>query len=418
MAYPQQSFTQYSGAGGAPPPPPPSYTPPPAPSMSGMPYAASSAPADPYSAAGQSGFNAGQSGFNMGQPGFNTGQPGFNTGQPGFTQPKKSSAKLLIILGVVVVVLVVIFASLGALSKSNTGTSTNSSSTSSSSSTGLFGNTGNTNNNATNFPASQQLGNLSVVYADDQVTFTSLQQADQFPDDTLTTFSTYDKSYYVRLNFKEQQQGKNSSYFSYTSSLHLLLPDNSVIAGLKAQEYTGPEQGVQRTNWIDFETKKPVDLSKLTLRMGASDEQQMQFALQNGADVSKYQSKTVTLNKQFQYAGMNWTLKDATQSLYTDGKQAKTDKVYITIDLVANNNSSNDYYLNTYPGFVLLQAGSTTSQSDTSSNLSSFGTITSGTTNVQGTAVYLTPTASTYTLKFLAGDQNAWPAQTLDFQIS
>lgn len=387
---PQSPYTQYSGNNSAPPPPPSYNTPVPPPPSN--PYGASTSPNDPYG----------------------------GTGVPNFAQAqsKKRSPLLYVIIGIVVVLLLACVGSALALRNAMTGVT---GSNTASNSTGLLGGSNNSNSNTntnSNFPSSQQLNNLAIVYSSDQMTFTSLQQADKFSDDSYTSFSSYNKSYYVRLNFKEQQQAKRSSYFSYTSAFHLILPDQSVVAGTKASTFSGPEQDVVRTNWVDFETKKPVDLSKLSIRLGADDEAQMQFPLQSGADVSKYQPKTVTLNKQFQYASMNWTLKDATQSLYADGQQAKNGKVYVTVDLVVDNPTQNSYYLY---NFLRLKAGDTVSSTDYSSNLNDFDVIKSGTTNVQGSATFLTPSASTYTLDFLANTTSSydnWPEKTVDFQTS
>src|SRR5439155_500935 len=147
-----------------------------------------------------------------------------------------------------------------------------------------------------------------------------IQQANKFADDAMSGLSYNGNKNYVRINFREQQTSQKSSYFSYRTAFLLILPDKTTASPLKAQEYSGPEGGVVRTNWVDFELNNQVDLSKLSLRLGASDEAQMTFDLKTGADVSKYKSQQVNLNKSFQYAGMNWTLKDATQVYYNNGK--------------------------------------------------------------------------------------------------
>lgn len=372
----------FAGYNSAPPPPPPSYTPPatlPNNSAYGMPQ----------------GFTP-----PLGPP----APPSYNPYAPATASPtsKKASSPLLII-GIVVAVILVLSGGVWAITRNNSGGKTGTNGSQSTTNGGGGGN---------NFAASQQL-NLPVTYSSDQITFTSLQQAATFSDDTYTT-DTYSssKKNYVRLNFKEQQ-GERSSYFSYRSSFLLLLPDKSTAAPLKAQEYSGPEQGVVRTNWIDFETKAPLDLSQLSLRLGATDEAQMTIPLKTGADVSKYQPQTATLNKPFNYATMSWTLQKATQSYDFNGKQAKKGKVYVTVSLKANNTGDNTVYF--YSGFVRLKSGETVSASEYGSQLDAFDNIDPGTTNVQGTATFLIPPASTYTLEFLAG--KGFPAQQVDFSI-
>src|SRR5579883_2464174 len=141
----------------------------------------------------------------------------------------------------------------------------------------------------------------------------------------------------------------------------------------------------------------------------------MTFPLQNNADLSQYNPKTVQLNKQVSYASVNWTVKDATQSLYFNGTQAKSGKVYITVDLVANNPGSSDVYLY---NFVRLKSGDSTVAPEYGSDTNNFDTINPNTSNLTGSVTFLIPPSSngTYILDFLAGDNIT--EQTTTFQIS
>ncbi len=271
------------------------------------------------------------------------------------------------------------------------------------------------NGNSSNSAPSQTL-NLAVTYASDQITFTQVQQASKFPDDQETTYTFTGHKNWVRLTFNEK--ATDSSYFSYTSSFHLILTNGNVIAGTNAQQYSGPEQGVQRSNWVDFGTDSTVDLSNLKVRLGASDEAQMDIPLKDNADISQYQPKQTNPNTQFQYAGVNWTIKSLTKSLYYGGKQAKTDQVYLVFDLTANNNSSND----ALPpiDFPRLKAGPSSVQApDYSSNLGKFVVISANST-AEGTAVFLvTPTPDgKYTLDCQPDTNNSIDEKTVDVQIS
>ncbi len=372
--YSSPSYDPYSSGAATPPPP----------------------PTDPYSGGAPANSYA--------PPPPQPGQYAPPIGAPGpYTLPnKKKSPALYIVLGVVLAVLVVCGGSAWAVTKALSGKDTGSGGTSSS------GNSG-----GGQFAAEQKV-DLSVVYSSVQFNFTSLQQANKFSDDSLSGLSYNGNKNYVRVNFKEQQTSQKSSYFSYSSSFLLILPDKTTASSLKAQEYSGPEGGVVRTNWVDFELSKQVDLSKLSLRLGASDEAQMTFPLKTGADVSKYKPQQATLNKSFQYAGMDWTLKDATQIYYNNGKQAKSGKVFVLVDLKANNPDGNgSVYL--YSGFVRLKSGDTVSAPTYDSNLDDFDIIDSGTTNVQGTAVFETPPSGTYTLTFTSGKNIA--ATSVDFSV-
>lgn len=339
---------------------------------------------------------------------------------PNYTPPtpkkKKRSAWPYIIVGIVVVLLAVCVGGglaaqsliSGGLSKINSPTTYLSSYDATS--TAAAKDTGD------NGPyASTKALNLTVTYASVKMTFTSLEQKKKFADDYTTTYSLDPKASFVRLAFKEQQTAKESSYFSYTNAFHLILPDGSLAAAKNAQQYSGPEQSVSRDNWVDFQTSGRVDLNKLKLQLGGSDEAQMTFSLQNNADLSQYNPKTVQLNKQVSYASVNWTLKDATQSLYFNGAQAKSGKVYITVDLVANNPGSSDVYLY---NFVRLKSGDSTVAPEYGSDTNNFDTINPNTSNLTGSVTFLIPPSSdgTYILDFLAGDNIT--EQTTTFQIS
>jgi hypothetical protein len=99
---------------------------------------------------------------------------------------------------------------------------------------------------------------------------------------------------------------------------------------------------------------------------------------------------------------MDWMLKDATQVYYNNGKQAKNGKVFVLVNLKANNPDGNgSVYL--YSGFLRLKSGDTVSAPTYDSNLDDFDIIEEGTSNLQGMAVFETPPASTYTLEFTSG---------------
>ena len=337
-----------------------------------------------------------------------------------YTQPpvqaKKRSPWPLIIIGIIVFVLLLggggVYAIIAAVHNStvhnNNGGNTNINGGS---------NNGNTGSGGGNYAATQKF-NLTATYASDQLTFTGLQQQSKFSDDDLANdYGLSSHPNYVRLSFQEQQTAKDGSFFAYTSAFHLMLPDKSVANAVNSEQDIAPDSSVTRSNWVDFDTSSEgqVDLSKLQLELGASNEHQMTFPLASNANLSQYTPKVTTLNTQTTYAGANWTIKDATQSLYSDGQQAKTGLIYMIIDLVANNNSSNDISLY---DFLRLKAGSSTISPESNSNLDNFISLNAQTTNVQGSAAFqVQPTSTnTYTLNFLAGTDIA--AQTVNLQLS
>jgi zinc-ribbon domain/Domain of unknown function (DUF4352) len=262
------------------------------------------------------------------------------------------------------------------------------------------------NNNAANTYASSQPIDLTVTYASDQITFNKIQQATKFSDDSETSYTFNTPKDYVRVSFNEKQTATESSYFGYFDAFRLKLPNGSTVQALNSEETSGPEQGVQRPNWVDFPSAAgEVDLSNLTIILGTSDEAQETFPLKSNADVSKYQPKTFTINTSpFKYAGMDMTIKSATQSYYYNGAQAKTGKVFLAIALQADNNQDSDIYLDS-TNFLRLKTSDATVSPDYSSDLNNFDIINAQTTGITGTAIFdVTPSPDgKYTLIFQSG---------------
>lgn len=333
---------------------------------------------------------------------------------PGYTAqaPNKSLPLSWVIVGILVVLLIVGYGGFIIVKNSdapvaNNGDDTITGAGHSATSSNTHGNGG------SSFPVTQTIS-LSVVYSSVQMDFTKIEQASKFADDDVTTRYTT-RPNYVRINFKERNQSKSHAFYSYLAAFHLLLPDNTVEGADAAADHIGPEQSVVRDEWVDFGTSEQVDLSKLTLQLGSESEAQMQFPLKTGADVSKYQPRTATLNKSFNYAHINWTLQRATHSLYFDGQQALTDKVYITVQLVASNYSN---YQPVLFDFIRLKYGEDAAPPDNGSDLDNFELVRSGTINAQGSATFLVPVlpaSTTYTLQFLSNSN--YTAQSVDFQI-
>jgi zinc-ribbon domain len=180
--------------------------------------------------------------------------------------------------------------------------------------------------------------NLKFTYSSVDITLVSVQQASSFSDDTSAPQGG------VRVTMMEANSTTNNASFLYSDVVRLIMPDGSVNAPINEKNSVGPGAGISRDNWIDFVvTSQNVDLGKLVLRFGSATENQMNIPLVAGTDLSKYQSKAVTPNSTFQYAGLHWTLSSATESLSANGKQAATGVVYVMVTLKAVNSSANGF---------------------------------------------------------------------------
>ncbi len=258
-------------------------------------------------------------------------------------------------------------------------------------------------------PVTEQL-NLKLTYSSIDITLVSVQQASSFPDDSSTSQGG------VRVSMKDSNPSSKNIRFGYDGVIRLVLPDNSIVAPSNEKYFAGPDPGVSRDNWIDFAvTAQNIDLSKLILRFGTASENQMDIPLMPNADLSKYQPKTVSPNKTFQYAGMNWTLVSATESLSADGQQAATGMVFITVSLKAVNSSASGFV--GFPGdYMRLKSGDTTNAPTLDSTLPV--SIASQTTG-SGTVIFpATQGITSFTLLLLMR-QSSPPinAVSVDFQI-
>ena len=161
-------------------------------------------------------------------------------------------------------------------------------------------------------------------------------------------------------------------------------------------------------------TAQNIDLSKLVIRFGSSTENQMNIPLVAGTDLSQYQSKVVTPNSTFQYAGLNWTLVSATESLSANGQQASTGMIYVTVTLKAVNTSANNF--SAYPGdYMRLQSGDSKSPPSDFT----FPTSVASQSNGAGTVTFAIPQGGTsFTLLMLA-QQSSPPINgaSVTFQI-
>ena len=253
--------------------------------------------------------------------------------------------------------------------------------------------------------------NAQITYSSTDLTILNAQEASSFSDDPGGSTPVL-----VRLNVKEHNPTTGTVYLSYGDNFRLILSDGTSVAPGNEHDSGGIDQTVTRANWIDFPLSSSVDLSKLTLRLGAANQAQMDVALTGNADLSKYQLKTISPNTSFQYAGLKWTLTTVTSSFSADGKQADSGMRYIVVTLKVNNPTSNTYYYS-INDYGRLQSGNITNP-PTNTTLDS--SIAAGTTGAAGTITFLMPqNGGSFTLMMLARTDTTPPASqyTTIFQI-
>ncbi len=253
--------------------------------------------------------------------------------------------------------------------------------------------------------------NQTVPYHGADITIVSVQQSKAFMDDLGAGANGV-----VRLNVKETNSSTSSARYIYSDSARLILPDKTSVAPFNEQQFSGPDAGVSRQNWLDFQVPASDQVSQLALQLGTDTEAQELIALNGKANVSQYQAKTTHPNNATtQYAGLTWTVTTVTVSLDYKGQQAAKGMHFVTVSLKVDNPSSQNF--NAYWGdYMRLQSGSTKSEPSTETDFPlSFASGSSGGT---GDVNFIMPSGSTsYTLLFLSTP--SFPtASSVNFQTS
>jgi hypothetical protein len=239
--------------------------------------------------------------------------------------------------------------------------------------------------------------NLAFAYSGINLTITSVQYASSFPDDSSLSAGG------VRIAFNENNAATSNPNFLYSDVARLILPDHSSVAPTNELHGISPASQITEPNWLDFAvTSQPADLSQLTLQMGTAQENQMQISLKPGADLAKYQPKTVTPGTSFQYAGLNWTLVSATESLSVPVRQATTGNVFITVALKVFNPTGNAYSA-LASDYVRLQAGGTSNAPTSETN---FPITVDSQATISGTMIFLAPQGTTSFTLVMLGSSN------------
>jgi hypothetical protein len=252
---------------------------------------------------------------------------------------------------------------------------------------------------------------LAFIYSDVKITLLDAKQSASFSDGI-----TPPKPGVVRIGFKEEQDGTNAAYYSYSDVMRLILPDGTIVAPITAKNGTVTDASTNRQNWIDFPASTDLSVANMVLKVGTDAEAQMQIPLKANADVSKYQPKTVTLNKQTTYTGLSWTLTSASVRWSANGKHAEKGMIYVITSLKVDNTSAQDFYGS--PGdYLRLKTGDVTSAP--TGDITIPVAIEKGKTGATGECAFLVPQGSTdFSLIFLATPAISGSQQTsIPFQV-
>lgn len=340
-----------------------------------------------------------QQAYRPSSPGPQGYQPPLQNPQPlpAYTKTQKNSSRSVLGkigcgVGVAILLILLVLGAAGYFGYKALTSAANSAATSTTRGTGSTATTG--TGSTPSVPLTTAQINAQITYSSTDLTILNAQEASSFSDDPGGSTPVL-----VRLNIMEHNPTASTVFLSYSDNFRLILPDGTSVAPNNELDNGGIDQTVVRTNWIDFPLSSSVDLNKLTLRLGAASQAQMDVALTGNADLSKYQLKTTSPNTSFQYAGLKWTLSTVTSSFSADGKQADSGMRYIVVTLKVNNPTSDTYFYS-INDYGRLQSGAITNP-PTNTTLDS--SIAAGTTGAVGTITFLMPqSGGSFTLMMLA----------------
>ncbi len=251
--------------------------------------------------------------------------------------------------------------------------------------------------------------NTLVTYAGVDVTVLTVQQAENFVDDAHTTTTGM-----VRLNMQEQNKTSTPVRWNYENVARLVLPGKKVVAPMLVQAKGSVAPGITQHSKIDFAVPMAIHINQLILRLGASNDAQMDIPLAGHADLSKYAPHTVKLSGTTSYVGLNWTLVSATTQFSVVGQQASKNMLYLMLTLSVDNTLSQQAIPGSAYDYLRLQANNTTFEPKDTTLPVSFDT---GATGKTGTVTFLAPQGTTaFTVMFLA--QGGSDAASIDFQLA
>jgi len=251
----------------------------------------------------------------------------------------------------------------------------------------------------------------SFPYAGVNVTLVNAQQAQNFLDDPNTRTDGM-----LRLHLQATNSTSIRISWRYEDIAQLILPGNIIVKPTYVKGVVDLAAGKTQSSIVDFAVPAGDDLAKLTLRIGAVNEAQLDIPLKAQADLSRYLPRTTTLNGRAVYFGLNWTLQSATTSLSIAGEQAVRGTHYVTLALSVNNTLSQTAIPGSPYDYARLQSGKTTAIPVDSTLPLSFQ---AGANGVTGTVSFPVPQKITsFTLLFLPQAQNSNDQAAFTFQIS
>ena len=220
----------------------------------------------------------------------------------------------------------------------------------------------------------------------------------------------------IRLNLRERNLTDIKVVWSYATVARLIRPDKTIVSPTYVNSIVRVAPGASQTSVIDFAVPTNNSVNQLTFVLGAPNEAQMLIPLMRNVNVSKYQPKTINLNGQMLYFGLNWTLTSATSSLSIQGLQAAKGMRYVTLMLKVDNTLSQIAITGSPYQYMRLQYGNTSAFPENTTIPVAFNV---GAVGISGTVSFQVPQHTTsFTLVLEPQKGDSGDQGSTDFQIS
>lgn len=251
----------------------------------------------------------------------------------------------------------------------------------------------------------------TVTYAGVEVTVLNAQQSQNFLNDPNSSTDGM-----LRLNLQEHNSTTVKISWLYYDIAQLVLPGGKTVTPAYAKATVGIAPGATQNSYVDFSVPTTDKVSQLTLRLGATNEAQIDIPLTGNANLSKYAPASVKPDGQLQYFGLNWTLVSATSQYSITGQQASKGMRYVVVTLSVDNTLSQVAITGSPFTYIRLQSGNSNFTPVDTTLPVSFDT---GVTGKSGTVTFLVPQKSTaFTLALVPQNQSGATQATTDFQLS
>jgi len=260
-------------------------------------------------------------------------------------------------------------------------------------------------------PITSQVIQAALPYKGVNVTILDAQQARTFLDDPITNAANPPSV--VRVHLQANNPTTTAINLLYATSLALVTPSRGIIMSSYIHAESTLAAGATQSTSIDFVVPENIKLGQLTLRVGTSNEAQMDVPLVNNADVATYMPKTTKLAGATHYLGLDWTLTSATLQMSVVGQQAHKGMRYLVLAVSVNNTLSQTAISGSVYDYARLQTGGGTATPTDTTLPVSFAAGASGQT---GTITFLVPQNVTMQT-FILQAQSGFDQATVRFQV-